>query len=83
MPPIRLKPDGTNFCKLIRNAVLGVLDLDSPVVPAPRNNGGGANAGCAGAEGTEGAKKPPPVRAGVCSVVSVVTSSTMRNKPHC
>ena len=60
MPPTRLKPDDTNFSQLIRNAVLGVFDLDSPVVPASHNNGGGANACGVGAKRTENAKNPRP-----------------------
>lgn len=61
MPPIRLKPDGTNLYKLICNAVLSVSDLDSPVVSTSHNYGRGANAGGVGAERIEGAKIPPPV----------------------
>ena len=61
MPPIRLKPDGTNFYKLIRNVVLSVSDLDSPVVSTSHNYGRGANADDVGAERIEDTKKPPPV----------------------
>ena len=59
--------NGRQSKEMLMDAVLWFFDLDSPVLAAADNDGCGACVGGVVADGYEGIKMPPPVRAGASS----------------